>query len=193
MSLYLLLALSLCAAAYGLYWSANRAGAGATHSAVFAGCAVVAFLLGWAFRGGGAAPDAGPAAPVAAPVVVATPNPALFHEAISALQFPSRVAAATVVNGTVVVQNTRALTWPTRNGPVYLGFRTLTADGRVLKEGRALLGNDLKPGEKRRVSFAALSPDVPGQYTLKVDVVYEKFSWFESSLNRPVVIALTVT
>ena len=170
-----------------------RAGAGRVHSGVFAGCAVTAFLLGWAFRGGGAPPDAGPAATAAAPAAAATPNPAMFHEALSGLQFPNRVSAATVVNGSVVVQNTSALTWPAHDGPVYLGVRTLAADGRILKEGRALLGNDVKPGEKRRVTFSAVSPDVPGQYTVKVDVVYEKFSWFESALNRPLVVALTVT
>lgn len=189
MSVYLLLALSLCAAAFGLYWLAKRAGISPAHSGTFAGAAVVAFLLGWAFRGGAAQEPVAVTAP--SPPVV-TPNPAMFHDALSALHFPSRVAAAKAANGTVEVKNTSPLPWQTRNGPILLGFHLLATDGRTISEGRALLGRDVKPGEKRIIRFAAMMPDAPGQYTLKVDVVYEGYAWFESSRNRPETASLTV-
>ena len=192
MSLYLLLAVSLCAAAFGLYWSAKRAGITPMYSGVFAGCAVAAFLLGWAFRGG-AAPEVSVVAPVVAPVVAATPNPALFHEALSELQFPTHVAASSSAKGSIVVQNSSALTWSTANGPILLGFHILAADGHPVNEGRALFGTkSLKPGEKRRVPIAAMMPSAPGQYKVKFDVIYEGYAWFESTRNRPVTVSVTV-
>lgn len=195
MSLYLLLAISLGTVAAGLYAVAKRVGIPPVQSSVFAGTAIVAFLLGWAFHGGGASEASPTVAAVATPVVAGTPVPpaALFHEALSDAQFPNRVAAGTTVNGSVVVQNTSTLTWRAHNGPISLGFHLLDTDGHAVAEGRALLGADVKPGEKRRVRFSAKMPAAPGRYTLTLDVVYEYYSWFESVRNQPARIDVTVT
>ncbi len=196
MSWYLIVILWLCAAASLLYWIAGRAGIRRFHASVFAASVVLAFGLGWAVHGR-SRPDivASTAAPArtTAPAPLPTADAAVFSESLAGLRFPAHVPAHRIVTGSIIVENRSPHTWLAHNAvPILLGYKVLDAAGTAVREGRSATHMDFPPGARRTISFTVDTPGTPGRYTLKLDMVYEGFAWFESSLNKPATQAITV-
>jgi len=84
------------------------------------------------------------------------------------------------VEVTAVVRNCSTRVWPGSEAQLAVGAFWRAADGTRLPidEGRALLADDVGPGEKRNVTFALPAPSCPGRYHLVVDVVHEGVTWF---------------
>ena len=197
----------LCAAAYGLYWIAGRAGIARLHSGVFAGSVVAAFGLGWMLHGGSppsvaATPSAAPTVAAApepaahatpAPVAQGTPDPTLFRESLTDLQLPDHASVRQTITGSVIVENRSPRRWLAHNAaPVLLGFRVLDAAGNMVRDGRSGTHADFAPGARQRIAFDILAPDAPGRYTVKVDMVFEGIAWFESFGSTPVTRVINV-
>jgi hypothetical protein len=165
-----------------VYWLGTRVKLPPTHRAVFAGSVIAAFIVGWVFRGG-----SGPAAPVPTPVAQPSVNPAMFVDSLSAVEFPSTVPARHDQAGSIIVENRSVVTWPTHaERPVLLGFFVYDSSGHAVRLGRAALGADFAPHQKRRIGFTIPTPDSPGLYTLKLDLVYESIGWFQKPITIPI-------
>jgi SAM-dependent methyltransferase len=59
-------------------------------------------------------------------------------------------------------------------------------------DGRALLGEDLRPGESRTLQLSARAPEAPGEYQLEADLVQEGVAWFASKGCTPARVAVRV-
>lgn len=185
---FFLIAVWLAVAAALLYWLGTRVKLPPTHRAVFAGSIIAAFIVGWVFRGG-----SGPAAPVPTPVPQPSVNPAMFSDTLSAVEFPSTVPTRRDQAGSIVVENRSAVMWPTHaSRPVLLGFFVYDSSGHAVRVGRAALGPDFAPHQKRRIGFIIPTPDSPGLYTLKLDLVYESIGWFESNGQKAITLPIRV-
>ena len=96
----------------------------------------------------------------------------------------------------VVATNRGWGTWRTRSasgiGHVSLGIQLLDAGGRVLGRDyhRVPLPHDVPPGHAVSLAFACPEPREPGDYRLKVDLVAEGVTWFETTGSSPAFVAL---
>ena len=109
---------------------------------------------------------------------------------------PTRVPAtvpATVlptVPMTVSATNRGSARWNaasrTGTGHVTLGIQVLDADGRLLTRDhhREPLPNDVPPGQTVSLTFNCPAPAEPGRYVLKLDLVAEGVTWFETAGSR---------
>lgn len=71
-------------------------------------------------------------------------------------------------------------------GHVTLGIQVLDADGRLLARDhhREPLPNDVPPGQTVALTFNCPAPVEPGRYVLKLDLVAEGVTWFETAGSR---------
>lgn len=72
-------------------------------------------------------------------------------------------------------------------GQVWLSYHWADENGEeVVFDGlRSPLGEDLGPGEQRRVLCTIRTPDRPGRYSLILDLVREGVRWFGNACTRP--------
>jgi hypothetical protein len=99
---------------------------------------------------------------------------------------PATLTAGTKNIISVLVKNVSAETWPTigesgtNRYAVGLRNRWLRADGSVLNDadGRSRFPYDLEPGDTAGVQLEITAPQIPGEYTLELDVVQEELVWF---------------
>jgi SAM-dependent methyltransferase len=98
----------------------------------------------------------------------------------------------------ISVKNTGQLAFQTRQHK-YGGFVTIAC--RLFKGRQTLLGElgsrlllerDLLPGETIELDIARTAPAEPGEYTVKIEPVYEFFYWFSEKDNAPAEIRLSV-
>lgn len=96
---------------------------------------------------------------------------------------------------TMTARNTGGARWlaaaPGDTGAVRLGWRWWRA-GTPLGEGRAYLLRDVPPGATVRISPDLQAPDDPGAYTLVLDMVSERLTWFEQRGSAPIRLPVTV-
>lgn len=96
---------------------------------------------------------------------------------------------------TVSARNTGRATWlaaaPGDIGAVRLGWRWWRGT-TPLGEGRASFSRDVPPGATVRLDPTVEAPDLPGRYTLVLDMVSEGIAWFEQRGQTPERIAVTV-
>lgn len=98
----------------------------------------------------------------------------------------------------VVAANRGWGTWRARSasgiGHVSFGVQLLDAGGRVLARDyhRVPLPHDVPPGGSVSLTFACPRPGEPGEYRLKLDLVAEGVTWFETTGSEPVFVALHV-
>ncbi|MEE8278898.1 MAG: hypothetical protein V3R89_09295 [Thermoanaerobaculia bacterium] len=108
------------------------------------------------------------------------------------VQAPAEVEAGETFEVLAMLQNASAETWPSE-GPtrVNLSYHWLDDKGHMVDwEGkRTALPRDLPSRHQVRVSQAVTAPSTPGVYTLKLDLVREKVSWF--SEKNPETVFLT--
>jgi 4-amino-4-deoxy-L-arabinose transferase-like glycosyltransferase len=109
-----------------------------------------------------------------------------FRAHIEAENPPSTLTAGTRNIISVLVKNLSAETWPTigesgtNRYAVGLRNRWLRPDGSVLNDadGRSRFPYDLEPGDTAGVQLEITAPQIPGEYTLELDVVQDEFVWF---------------
>ncbi len=96
---------------------------------------------------------------------------------------PESMVKDKLYKAAIKVKNTGAEEW-VRGGekPFYLSYHWLDFDTKkaVVFDGeRTLLSQDkVAPGEEIDLSLQVLSPPVPGQYILQIDMVHEGMTWF---------------
>lgn len=117
---------------------------------------------------------------------------------------PAALGAGTVVELPVGVTNESAVTWQ-RQGAVgvNLGSRWHRGIARpedeeaepgpqVGPEGRRSLLPDMSPGAFETIMLPVQAPDEPGEYTLEIDLVYERVAWFASRGVEPLRLPIRV-
>lgn len=73
-------------------------------------------------------------------------------------------------------------------GSLRVGNRWFDAAGQLLvmqDDGRAVIPQVVKPGERFDAPLTVTAPSVPGTYTLDVDLVHEGVAWFASNGSAP--------
>lgn len=99
----------------------------------------------------------------------------------------------------VAVRNTSPIAWLTRERAVAsfqisVGNHWLDSAGKVVlnDDGRAMLLQDLLPGQQAESSFIINAPKEPGRYYLEIDLLQENVSWFglkgSPTLRVPVIV-----
>jgi hypothetical protein len=109
-----------------------------------------------------------------------------YRAGIFVTQPPAAMKAGAKEVLQVKVKNDGNLLWLARAPQgwmniVTLGDRWLTADENGVVndlDSRAVLPNDLKPGEEAELTLTVTAPGVPGVYTLELDMVHEGVTWF---------------
>jgi SAM-dependent methyltransferase len=86
------------------------------------------------------------------------------------------------------VRNTSTLIWPATGAAdgthfVQLGNHWVRSNGDLFAydDGRAMLPRDLAPGEEVELKLSVNAPNVPGPYTLELDMVEEGVTWFKEN------------
>ena len=107
------------------------------------------------------------------------PADAYYAEVLD-VQATSCVTPGERVEVKAAVRNCSARVWPGSEAQLAVGAFYRTPDGTRVAcgEGRALLADDVRPGERREVAFALAAPSRPGRYHLVIDVVHEGVTWF---------------
>jgi len=98
----------------------------------------------------------------------------------------------------VRIENSGQLTFQTRQHPrggfVTVACRLFTGQQMLQEDfgGRLLLTRDLLPGEKIELEITRTAPAEPGEYTIRIEPVYECFYWFSEKDTTPAEIRLSV-
>jgi hypothetical protein len=94
----------------------------------------------------------------------------------------------------VVVKNVSGSVWPTngqddRKYQVRLGNHWLDSNDRMvaINDGRTQLPYDLKPGREVELALTITAPQTAGYYTLELDMVQERVTWFGDVEEFPTV------
>ncbi|MEE8138966.1 MAG: hypothetical protein V3T81_08890, partial [Thermoanaerobaculia bacterium] len=105
----------------------------------------------------------------------------LYRVAWSAVQLPDRLETGQPFEITLEVQNRSGETWPAGGlARVNLSYHWLDASGAVaVWDGRrTALPQDVPAGTRVRMTQKIQPPESPGRYTLVLDPVREKVTWF---------------
>ena len=121
------------------------------------------------------------------------PADAYYAEVVDATA-TTRVLPGARVPVCASVRNCSARVWPGSEAQLAVGAFWRAADGSrlMIEEGRSLLADDIRPGEKRDVMFALPAPARPGHYQLVVDVVHDGVAWFSERAGGAATIAVRV-
>ena len=119
------------------------------------------------------------------------PRPSL-RAAIDVLDAPSTVAPGEGVSFRIEVRNLGAGRWTTTSRtarPVRVGVQLLDSERRLIDReyARHSLPGDVSPGNACVMSVSFSAPEVPGQYAVKIDLVAEGVSWFETLGTTPAI------
>jgi hypothetical protein len=105
-------------------------------------------------------------------------------------QPPRRLAADSFSHLEVVVHNRGNTLWPwgQHQEPfIRVGYRWRWHEsGRVVREERSMLPETVLPGSSSLVLVGLLTPPLPGEYTLEVDMVHEHVRWFGAAAQARV-------
>jgi hypothetical protein len=122
-----------------------------------------------------------------------------FKATLSAFNVPAELKVGQQVMVQVKVRNISDSIWPAMGQEdsryqVKLGNHWLDADNVmvVLNDGRALLPRDLEPGGEVELPLAITAPNLPGEYTLELDMVQEYIAWFEEGGSKTLRIKVSV-
>ncbi len=97
---------------------------------------------------------------------------------------PMQMAAAETRIVAITLKNTGKFTWAAGGAnPFHLGFRWFTPQGQMVQlpaqlDFRTTLPFDIPPGETVSLQARLRTPDVPGNYRLRWDMVQEMVTWF---------------
>jgi SAM-dependent methyltransferase len=108
-----------------------------------------------------------------------------YRGRITVVGGPTHVPASRPAAVTAQVRNESTVVWPllvTDDGrhQVKLGNHWLDRGGQVVRydDVRTQLPREVKPGEEIELLLVVNAPDLPGQYTLELDMVQEGVAWF---------------
>ncbi|HWW77104.1 MAG TPA: methyltransferase domain-containing protein, partial [Pyrinomonadaceae bacterium] len=113
--------------------------------------------------------------------------------------WPDEVEGGVVTTRTLLVENAGDTLWlvgpAERAGSCMLGVRLYDEAGALVSErhGTPPLPRALAPGEAASVRFELKAPQLPGLYTLKLDVVAQHVCWFEQRGSRPLTLQFRVS
>ena len=95
----------------------------------------------------------------------------------------------------VTVTNTSSSTWPAAGGsPVHLSYHWLANGQTVVWDGqRTSFTQDVLPGQTVTVNATIPTPQVPGSYVLRLDLVREGIGWFSGNGVAPLDLSLAIT
>lgn len=112
--------------------------------------------------------------------------------------WPTTVPAGSSIEGPIEVANTGNTLWLVSAAPlsgrVRFGLKILNASGETIEEfhGAPPLRHAQAPGEKALLRVICRAPEVPGNYTLKVDLVNQNICWFEQQGSKPLLLPFEV-
>ncbi|HEU5237696.1 MAG TPA: hypothetical protein VFU37_11170 [Pyrinomonadaceae bacterium] len=134
------------------------------------------------------------------PPRVLTPLPAAgFSAEIHSVSCPARLRVREAATIRVTVKNSSSVAWPVREraaapNQISVGNHWLDDSGKIIvnDDGRAILMQDLFPGQEADFSLTINAPSLRGQYQLEIDVLQENVSWFglkgSKTLRVPVIV-----
>ncbi len=116
------------------------------------------------------------------------PQPAVpgYRARYSSHTTPTSMAASQTLTVAVTVQNTGSFTWAhDGDKPFRLGFQWYDASGQMVRfpsqfDFRAPLPHDVPSGGQVTLQAKLRTPDTPGIYQLRWDMVHELVTWFTS-------------
>jgi hypothetical protein len=81
-----------------------------------------------------------------------------------------------------------------RHGVVMPGVRVFDQEGEIVSEahGNPLLPRSIAPGQSITIDLPCPIPPVPGNYTVKIDLVDQQICWFEDRGSQPLIISVAV-
>lgn len=117
--------------------------------------------------------------------------------AIHVLDAPSTVAPGEAVSIRIEVRNLGPSRWRTTSHtprPVRVGVQLLDSERRLIDRdyARHSLPGDLSPGKACVMPVSFSAPTVPGRYAVKIDLVAEGVSWFETLGTTPAIHPIVV-
>ena len=144
----------------------------------------------------GAVPEAGqPAQKTAAPAPLQE-----FLQEISSFAPLRTMQVNETVTMPVTVKNIGKQTWPAtgdREGKnaVHLAYHWLDKEGKTVvgDENRTGLPHDLAPGESVSLDASIQAPKQVGDFRLRLTMVQETVTWFETAGAQPLDVPVTVT
>jgi hypothetical protein len=115
--------------------------------------------------------------------------PERLAASISATPTPQETFAGSAIPVTVMARNTGSAVWlsasPHDRGAVRLAWRWFRGD-EELPGGRAPLSGDITPGGSAELSARIPVPSKRGDYTLIIDMVSERVTWFAARGSQPI-------
>ena len=109
---------------------------------------------------------------------------------------PVEVRAGTVVDASVQLTNRSWHVWDSLavDNPVFLSYHWLDGRGATaIEDGRrSPLPRPLATGDTCRAAIRIECPDAPGRYTLAIDLVHERVTWFSGAGAAPMRIPIRV-
>jgi len=126
------------------------------------------------------------------------PKPGYLAEYLSH-NTPSTVPAAQALDVNLSLQNAGTFDWvPDGPQPFHLGFQWYNAAGQIVSfpsnlDFRTSLPRRVRPGEQVDLRARLRTPDTPGSYQLRWDMVQEQVTWFSSQGDPALILPISVT
>lgn len=125
--------------------------------------------------------------------------PALLQATLSLRgDWVNQVVAGSRIEAAIDVENTGDTLWLVSRAPltgrVKVGLKVLNSAGEMLLESHGVptLQRALAPGESIPLLVRVKAPQVPGHYTLKIDLVNQNICWFEEYGSQPLILPFDV-
>lgn len=124
-----------------------------------------------------------------------TTGPAIFGARYAPVDLGGRAFTVAPIVTPVTVTNTSSFTWPAAGvSPVNLSYHWLANGQTVVWDGqRARFTQDVLPGQTVTVNATIPTPQVPGSYVLRLDLVREGIGWFSTNGVAPLDVPLAIT
>ncbi|OGF65854.1 MAG: hypothetical protein A2Y62_10535 [Candidatus Fischerbacteria bacterium RBG_13_37_8] len=123
-----------------------------------------------------------------------------YQATIKVLKVPEVIEAESLFWLTASIQNKGNSIWNalgSENGKyqINVSYHWLNKKGEILLyDGmRTPLPEDIYPGEEILVDVLIQSPEIPGNYLLRIDLVQEMVTWFESRGSLPAELEFKIT
>lgn len=98
-------------------------------------------------------------------------------------ELPETMPAGQRLSAPITLRNAGNLVWPADGyTPVRVGYRWLDATGKEVAgvDLHSPLPRQVAPGEEVAARVEIVAPSRPGDYTLRLDLVWENFAWFSA-------------
>jgi 4-amino-4-deoxy-L-arabinose transferase-like glycosyltransferase len=96
---------------------------------------------------------------------------------------PTQLSPGQQMTVPITVRNTGDLVWPVEGlTPVRVGYRWIDPAGKevTVSEQHSRFPQQVEPGSQAISQLQVIAPAVPGEYTLRLDLVQENFSWLSA-------------